>query len=110
MREKIHALERYYSNIIHCNVILEALHHHHKKGNIYNVKIELHVPEKEIVVSSMRNDKHAHEDIYIAIRDAFNSATRRLEDYVRVRRGDIKSHETTSRGSHGKRNFDNTKA
>ncbi len=63
------------------------------------------VPEKEIVVSEKKHDKHAHEDVYVAIRDAFDAARRQLEDYARVRRGDTKSHEVASRGSRAKRLF-----
>ena len=40
--------------------------------------------------------KHAaHEDVYVAIRDAFNAAGRKLQDYARRRRGKTKTHEAT---------------
>jgi hypothetical protein len=32
--------------------------------------------------------------VYVAIRDAFNAATRQLEDYVRMQRGEVKNHST----------------
>ncbi len=105
IHEKIKKLEQYYPHIMHCRVIVEAQHHHHHQGNLYDVKIDMTVPEKEIVVSQIKDDKHAHEDVYVAIRDAFNAARRQLEDYVRIRRGDIKSHEVASRGSQIKRSF-----
>ena len=35
--------------------------------------------------------KHAaHEDVYVTLRDAFNAAGRKLQDYVRRRRGKVK--------------------
>jgi cold shock CspA family protein len=38
--------------------------------------------------------KHAaHEDVYVAIRDAFNAAGRRLQDYARRKQGKVKLHE-----------------
>ena len=35
---------------------------------------------------------HAHEDVYVAIRDAFDAAVRRLEDQARKMRGNVKTH------------------
>jgi hypothetical protein len=31
-------------------------------------------------------------DVYVALRDAFDSARRLLQDYARERRGDVKQH------------------
>ena len=51
------------------------------------VRIDLKVPGGEIAVT------HEHdEDLQIALRDAFDAARRRLEDYARVQRGDVKHH------------------
>jgi ribosome-associated translation inhibitor RaiA len=36
----------------------------------------------------------AHEDVYVAIRDAFDAAARQLEDHARKLRGDVKSRAT----------------
>jgi hypothetical protein len=33
------------------------------------------------------------EDVYVALRNAFDAAKRQLEDYVRLLRGDVKTHE-----------------
>ncbi|MGH8731193.1 MAG: hypothetical protein ACREVF_05715 [Burkholderiales bacterium] len=35
----------------------------------------------------------AHEDVYVALRDAFNAASRQLEDSIRRMRGDVKHHQ-----------------
>ncbi len=40
---------------------------------------------------------HSHEDVYVAVRDAFNAAARRLEDHARRMRGDVKTHTDSSR-------------
>ncbi len=105
IREKAEKLEHYYPHISHCRVVIEAQHQRHHQGNLYDVRIDITVPDKEIVVSRNKHNSHAHEDAYVAIRDAFDAARRQLEDYARVRRGDIKSHEATSRGSQAKRDF-----
>jgi cold shock CspA family protein len=46
----------------------------------------------------IRGDHHAvDEDLYVAIRDAFDAARRRLEDYAGRQRGAVKSHEERHR-------------
>lgn len=92
IREKVSKLERFYAHIVSCRVAVEAEHKHHHQGNQYHIRIEITTPQKELVVSREHHDKQAYEDVYVAIRDAFNAATRQLEDYVRIRRGDVKEH------------------
>lgn len=90
VRSKAAKLERFCPDLTGCRVTVEAPHKHHHKGNQYNVHIRLTVPGAVIPVSHDAGDE-GHEDVYVAIRDAFDAARRQLEDYVRVRRGDIKA-------------------
>ena len=46
-----------------------------------------------IAVSRDPGIDHAHEDVYVALAHAFRAARRQLQDYARLRRGDIKLHE-----------------
>jgi ribosomal subunit interface protein len=85
-------LETFYDKIESCRVVIEAPHHHHRKGNLYHVKVRLTVPGEEIVVSRESSRHAPHEDAYLAINDAFKETKRRLEDYVRRRRGQVKEH------------------
>jgi cold shock CspA family protein len=102
-----------------CRVTVEAPHRHHHKGKSYVVRIDMTVPGGEVVVNhepkhlvaaraahaeELENalaenhepSKHAaREDVYVAIRDAFNAAARKLQDHARRRRGEIKIHEST---------------
>lgn len=59
--------------------------------------IKLAVPGETLVVSHGRSDDPAHEDCYVAIHDAFRSARRLLQDYARIQRHDVKSHEQATR-------------
>ena len=93
--KKVEKLDKFYGRILACRVIVEAEHHRRHKGNLYHVRIELDVPEKNIIVSRENHAKHAHEDIYVVVRDAFYAARRQLEDYARIQRGDVKSHQFT---------------
>ena len=91
--EKVDKLEQLYSQLTRCHVIVEAPHEHHRQGKLFHVSIDLTVPGAELLVTRGHNHQsHAHEDVYVAIRDAFDAAKRRLEDYARQQRGDVKHH------------------
>lgn len=93
IRERALKLDRYYERIMGCRVVIEAPHRRHHQGKLYHVRIDLTVPQGELVVSREPVENHAHEDIYVAIRDAFDAAQRRLADYARRQRGDVKTRE-----------------
>ncbi len=93
IRAKAEKLDEFYDQIISCRVVVDAPHKHHHKGNLYRLRIDLKVPDKEIVVTRDPADNHAHEDIYVSIRDAFDALRRQLQEYARVRRGHVKPHE-----------------
>lgn len=88
IRDKAQKLEEFFKHITSCHVVVESPHKHHHQGKQFNVRIDIGVPGNEIVV----NRDH-HEDVYVALRDAFDAAKRQLEDYARITRGDIKTHE-----------------
>ena len=71
---------------------MHRMSYYHHQGNQYHIRIDITTPHKELAISKEHSDKQAHEDIYVAIRDAFNAAGRQLEDYVRIKRGDVKTH------------------
>ncbi len=92
--EKVAKLEHIYNNITRCHVTVEAPHEHNRQGKLFHVSIDLTVPGAELLVTRGHNHQsHAHEDVYVAIRDAFDAAKRRLDDYSRQQRGDVKHHE-----------------
>lgn len=78
--------------------MIESPHKHHRKGNLYHLRIDVTVPGDEIVVKRSPDEQHSHEDPYVAVRDAFDSARRQLEDYARKRRGKVKTHEQSAHG------------
>ena len=88
VRRRALRLDRYCDDIQRCHVWVEAPHGHHQKGRLYEVRIRITVPEEEIAVDGQPQD----DDVNIVIRNAFDAARRQLEDYVRRRRGDVKSH------------------
>ncbi len=98
VEEKAGRLEQFFDHILRCRVVVEAPHRHHHRGKLYSVGIEISVPGKHLVVNHAGPSNHAHEDVYVAIRDAFKAATRQLEDHVRTVRGKVKFHEVPPHG------------
>lgn len=87
IREKVQKLEAQFVRVISCRVVVEMPHRHQQQGKQFNVRIDLGVPGSEIVV----NRDH-HEDVYVALRDAFDAAKRQLEDYSRRLQRETKAH------------------
>jgi len=98
IREKVAALDRFSSRIAGCRVTIEEKNRHQHKGKLYNVRIDISMPGPDVHVDHVGPQDHAHEDVYVAIRDAFSAATRQLEDHVRRMRGDVKTHEAPAHG------------
>lgn len=92
IRDKAEKLDEFFDRIMSCRVVVEVPHKHHNQGKQFNVRIDVGVPGSEIVV----NRDHA-EDVYVALRDAFDAAKRQLEDYARKIRGDVKTHQKNIR-------------
>lgn len=96
--EHIDALERFWDRITSCDVVIAQPHRRHREGRLYSVRIDLAVPGGEVVVNREHHLDHAHEDVFVAMRDAFAAAARQLEDRVRRLRGAEKAHTERPRG------------
>jgi cold shock CspA family protein/ribosome-associated translation inhibitor RaiA len=110
IREEADKLDSFYKRVMACRVAVEMPHRHHKRGSPYHIRINLAVPGEEIVVKREPSLSHRarqlgetgikkhlevkapHKNLRIAINDAFRAAGRRLQDYARRQRGDVKSH------------------
>lgn len=90
IREKAAKLDTIYDRIMGCRVLVEAPHRHQHNGNQYNVRIDLTVPGSEMVVK-----REGNEDLYVAIRDAFDAAKRQLREYSH-RQKDVKGSDSIS--------------
>jgi ribosomal subunit interface protein len=85
IRMKAAKLEHLCSRITGCRVIVEQEQKHKHQGKLFGVRIDLRVPGAEIAVSHCRD-----EDVYVAARDAFAAAKRKLDEYMRVHRDEVK--------------------
>jgi ribosomal subunit interface protein len=98
VNERIERLEKFYQPIQGCTVVIDAPHRHQHKGRIYSVSIDLSVPGDELVVSRDPQKNHAHEDVYVAIRDSFEAMERQLKKFAEMQRGDVKRHDPMPQG------------
>jgi ribosomal subunit interface protein len=92
IRKHIAKLEKFADRLSDCRVVIEVPHRHHHQGNIYHVQIHLTVPGEELIINRQPPEQQEHQDLNLAIGDAFESAERQLKEYARQRRGEIKTH------------------
>lgn len=111
VREEAAHLDSYYNRIMGCRVMIEVPHRHREEGEHHHVRIYLTVPGGEIVVkrepslharqqdvqeeerTKDREIESSHKHIQVAIREAFDTARRLLQDYARRQRLDVKTRE-----------------
>jgi ribosome-associated translation inhibitor RaiA len=110
IRERIEALETFYPDIIGCRVLVDLPHRHRERGRAFHVTIELTLPGEDVVVSHSPSLHGARKDLAdrerrknsdidgvrryasVAVREAFELARRRLQDFARRQRGEVKTH------------------
>lgn len=112
IHERVAWLEQFYDGLVRCRVLLDLPHRHRHDGRHFHVRIEVTVPGgspivvnhqpslhgrlKDIEVEAHRKEaeiESVHRYARVAIHQAFDAARRRLEDFAREQRGDIKTHE-----------------
>ena len=85
IRDKTTKLEQFHPNVTGCRVVIDKPHHHKQQGEHFIVSVDVSVPGSNIVA----NHAH-HEDVNVALRDAFVAARRQLEEHAVRMRGDVK--------------------
>jgi len=98
IRELAARLERYSDHITRCHVTVQAPHRHHQQGNLFDIHLDITVPGREIAIRRAHPADPSHEDPYVALRDAFRAARRKLQDYERERFGVPKARAGQARG------------
>ena len=80
-------LEEFHPKITRCHVVVDELARSKTKGNLFEIRIDLHVPGREIVAT-----RQQHEDPYVAMTGAFDVMYRQVAEDIRKARGDVKTH------------------
>ncbi len=75
IRDQAAKLEEFHPNLTSCRVTVEEVSRHQQQGRQFQVRIEAHVPGHEIAAT-----RDHHEDVYVALRDAFDAAKRQLQE------------------------------
>ena len=94
IRERAESLSQFSADIQRCEIWVASPHGHHRGGNLYEIRIRATVPGEVIEVGL----QPAEEDVFVSIRESFDAARRRLEDYERRRRGQVKAHPRARSG------------
>jgi ribosome-associated translation inhibitor RaiA len=76
--EQARKLDPICGRILSCHVVAEALHRPNQQGAQFAVRLNITLPGTEVVIS-----REHGEDVYIAVRDAFEAAGLQLEDHMR---------------------------
>lgn len=99
VRKRVDKMNSRHAEIISCRVVVEAPLQHHRKGGLFKVRIDITCPKGKLEINrEPSSEHHAHEDVYVALRDAFNAADRKLEEYRCRRKGQVKAHEEALHG------------
>ena len=113
IHEEAAKLDEFYDRITSCRVMVEIPHQHQHRGYRFHIRVDLTVPGGEIVVNhepTLHGDVQKmegelskgvelsapHKDIYVAIRDAFKTARRQLQEYIHRQNGSVKHHDAAS--------------
>lgn len=98
IRENAGRLSRFHQRITSCRVVVSAPEKRHHRERLYVVRINIAVPGGTIWINRGSPRNAAHTDVYVAIRDAFAAAVRKIEDHVRRQEGSVKRHEVEPHG------------
>lgn len=83
------------AGITSCRVVVSRPKARGHQGHLFKVRIDIALPGVgDVIVDRDPGQDHAHEDVHVAIRDAFAAAKRRLQEQEDRRSGAVKHHET----------------
>lgn len=101
MQSELRKLSRHHGNIRNCRATISTPDHHHQHGRHFQLRLEMdldgavivvdHEPSARRALASAKSGRASksveldadHKDAYVAIRDAFLIAHRRLDEHVR---------------------------
>lgn len=85
-------LLRFAPRLQSCSVTVSRAERRHRQGNHYLVHVSAVMPGRTLEAGRGNGSDRSHEDPYLVVRDAFDAVRRQAEDFMRIRRGDTKTH------------------
>ena len=98
IRERAEKLDSMCENMVGCRVVVEAPHKHQRKGGLFHASIDITLPKETIVINREPDLHKSYNDAHVVVRDVFDSAQRKLRDFVSRQKGEIKVHEEMPQG------------
>jgi len=81
VRAKFQRIESHFERITHARVVIEAPQRRTPLPKFFHVRIDIAIPgHKPILVRHEPDADHAHTDVMLALRDAFNAAQRQVDE------------------------------
>ncbi len=87
VRQRAEELDHLSYRISACRVVLDCVHRQNQLSKLYRVHIDMALPGGTIVVNRDAGSNHAHDDLQLTIRDAFDAARRQLQEHARKHDG-----------------------
>ena len=75
---RVRELDAFYDSIISCHVVIDALARSAGAESLYQVRVQLTVPCHEIAIGRWPHQRPTHQDIRVAVGDAFENARAEL--------------------------------
>ncbi|MFK4750836.1 MULTISPECIES: HPF/RaiA family ribosome-associated protein [Oceanospirillaceae] len=78
IREKATKLTSTFDDITGIRAVVAMPHNHSYKGRLAHVSLEVGLPGETVAITHDNHDNSDHEDMYVAVRDAFEKAQRKI--------------------------------
>ena len=78
IRDKTAKLTATFDNITGVRAVVAMPHNHSNKGKLAHVSLEIGLPGETVAITNDNHDNADHEDMYVAVRDAFDKASRKI--------------------------------
>ena len=80
IQKRIEKLEHFFDRIVRVETSISLPHRHRHSDRLFHIQIHIILPGEDIVVNRKPVHNEAHRDVYVAIRDSFNTAERLLRE------------------------------
>lgn len=81
VRAQVDKLERHCPDLIACRVTIDEPHRSQRRGGHFSVRVDVSVPGRELVAARDPGADPRREDCHVAVRDAFRTVLRELDEH-----------------------------